>query len=98
MIARLNNWLLDHAITILIALAMPLVGVIWWASRIDDRVTMIESRGSPQAEALANQLTTVEVNQRNVIQRLGNIDNKLDEILLHHDRSNQQQKDDYNGK
>ena len=73
-------WINENSWAVIPTIAAGLFAVIWWASKIDDRVFLLETREPPYVELLSNRLTTVETNQIIVLKRLDTIEEKIDKL------------------
>lgn len=80
MVAQINNWLAVNGKDV--AILMALAGVVWWASRIDDKVNQIELRGSPGVVLLENKLSAIEANQKSVLARLDSIERLVQDHII----------------
>lgn len=84
MVRQINNWLAVNGKDVAVVIA--LAGVIWWASRIDDKVVQIELRGSPGVAIIDNKLAVIEANQQSVLRRLDGIERLVQEHMMKTDK------------
>lgn len=81
---RINN---QWNISLIVFLICQAGLLIVWGARLETRVVTLETRGSPQVEALIQQLTIVQERQQGVIKKLDSNADRMDELrglLLKH--------------
>lgn len=77
-----EGWHLDKRIpiTLIIAIVLQTVAVVWWGARLDQRVTQLELTSSSRAE-FSDRITRQETLMESVQDTTRRIETKVDRIL-----------------